>query len=83
LKRNVPETTQKLCMQGELHTIMWPIATRESRKTALVGLFQNPNLGAVNNVRPSSQFINAQTFLVPREQEPRKGDFKESSLTVD
>jgi hypothetical protein len=31
---------------------MWPIAALECRKTALVGLFQNPNLGEVN-VRPS------------------------------
>jgi hypothetical protein len=43
----------KVVYAGELHTSMWPIATLESRKTALVGLFQNPNLGAVNNVRPS------------------------------
>ncbi len=51
MKRNVSETTQKL-YAGELHNIMWPIATLESRKAALVGLFQNPNLGEVN-VRPS------------------------------
>ncbi len=51
LKRNVSETTQKL-YAGELQNIMWPIATLESKKAALVGLFQNPNLGEVN-VRPS------------------------------
>ncbi len=51
MKRNVSETTQKL-YAGELHNIMWPIATLESRKAALVGFFPNPNLGELN-VRPS------------------------------